>query len=70
MNKGGRRRLELKVQHSVAELKAQFRACTCAVARRRLQVVWWLVKGRNRKEVMELSAYSGFSLREISKRYN
>ena len=70
MNKGGRPSLELKAQHSVAELKAQFRACTCAVERRRTQVVWWLLEGRSRKEVMELSAYSSFSLRDIIKRYN
>ncbi len=70
MNKSGRPAKELKAQHSVEELKEHFRGCTCAVERRRLQVVWWLREGRNREEVMALSAYSSFSVREIIKRYN
>lgn len=70
MNKGGRPPIELKAQHSVEEFKEHFRGCTCAVERRRVQVVWWLREGRNRKEVMTLSAYSSFSVREIIKRYN
>jgi transposase len=70
MNKGGRPPIELKAQHSVEELKEHFRGCTCAVERRRVQTVWWLGEGRNREEVMALSAYSSFSVREIIKRYN
>ncbi len=70
MNKGGRPGIELKAQHSVEELKEHFRACTCAVERRRIQVVWWLVEGRSRKEATALSAYSSFSVLDIIKRYN
>lgn len=70
MNKGGRPQLELKGEHSVEELKAHFRRCTCAVERRRTQVLWWLREGRSRKEVMDLSAYSSFSVLDIIKRYN
>lgn len=70
MNKGGRPQLELDGNHSVLDLKEHFRACTCAVERRRLQVVWWLLEGRSRSEVMELSAYSSYSVREVIKRYN
>ncbi len=70
MNKSGRPAKELKAQHSVEELKKHFRGCTCAVERRRVQTVWWLCEGRNREEVMALSAYSSFSVREIIKRYN
>lgn len=70
MNKGGRPAIEITAQHSVAELKASYRSCKCAVEKRRIQVVWWLIEGRSRKEVMDLSAYSSFSIREIVKRYN
>ena len=70
MNKGGRPALKLAHQHSVEELKEHFRRCTCAVERRRTQVVWWLREGRSRKEVMALSAYSSFSILDIIKRYN
>ena len=72
MNKGrvGRRPIELKLQHSVEELKEQFRGCTCAVERRRTQVVWWLAQGMERKQVLKLSAYSEVSLWQLVKRYN
>ena len=70
MNKGGRPTLELNPQHSVEELKAHFRSCTCAVERRRTQAVWWLLEGRSRREVLDLSAYSNSSLVEIIGRYN
>jgi transposase len=70
MKKGGRPALEINSQHSIEELKAHFRTCSCAVERRRTQVVWWILEGRGRKEVMELSAYSNFSVVEIIKRYN
>ena len=70
MNKGGRPGIALKAQHRVEELKHHFRTCSCAVERRRTQVLWWLLEGRSRKEVMELSAYSEFSVRDIIKRYN
>lgn len=70
MNKGGRPALQVKAQHSVGALKEHFKACTCAVERRRTQVVWWLLEGRSRQEVMGLSAYSNFSVVDVIKRYN
>lgn len=66
----GRRALTLKVQHTPEELKAHYRACTCAVERRRIQAVWWLAEGKSRAEVMKLSAYAPVSLLEVIKRYN
>jgi transposase len=33
-------------------------------------VVWWLLEGRSRQEVMELSAYANFSVVAIINRYN
>lgn len=70
MNKGGRPPIALNEKHSVEQLKAHFRACTCAVERRRTQAVWWLLEGRSREEVVNLTAYSTSSLVEIIKRYN
>ena len=72
MKKGnvGRRSIEVKKQHSVKALKAHFRKSTCAVERRKTQVIWWLVEGKSRQEVMALSAYSHVSLVDIIKRYN
>lgn len=70
MNKGGRPALEINKQHSVEELKAHYRRCSCAVERRRTQAVWWLVEGRSRQEVLDLSAYSNSSLVEVIRRYN
>jgi transposase len=63
-------RLTLKKQASVKELKARYRASTCAVERRRLQVVWQLTEGKERAEVMAVSVYSRKSIVEIIKRYN
>lgn len=70
MSKGGRPALKLKVQHTVLELKEHFKRCTCAVERRRTQVIWWLTEERSRDEVMELSAYANVSIVAIIKRYN
>lgn len=69
-NKGGRPRLELKVQNSVEDLKRHYRTCTCAVEQRRTQAVWWLAEGRSRTEVLNLSGYSPSSLVSLIKRYN
>lgn len=68
--KVGRRAIELKLQHSIEELKDHYRHCTCAVERRRTQVIWWLAQGIERKQVLELSAYSQVSLWQLIKRYN
>lgn len=62
--------INLKVQQSADELKAHYRACTCAVERRRTQVIWWLTEGKSRQEVMQLTAYANVSLIKIIKRYN
>ncbi len=72
MSKGivGRRPTALKQQHSAEELKEHFRACSCAVERRRTQVIWWLTQGMERTQVLELSAYSETSLWQTVKRYN
>ncbi len=68
--KVGRRAIELKLQHSIEELKEHYRRCTCAVERRRTQVIWWLAQGIERKQVLELSAYSQVSLWQLVRRYN
>jgi transposase len=66
----GRRPTALELQHSAEELKQHFQACTCAVERRRTQIIWWLREGMTRKQVLELSAYSETSLWQTVKRYN
>jgi transposase len=68
--KVGRRPTELKLRHSVEELKEHFRRCTCAVERRRPQLIWWLAQGMERKQVLALSAYSEVSLWKLVGRYN
>lgn len=70
MKKIGRPEIGIKAQHSVEELREHFRGCNCAVERRRIQVVWWLVEGRGREEVIRLSAYAPSSLVDIIKGYN
>jgi hypothetical protein len=52
----GRTAIEFKRQASVKELKARYRASTCAVERRRLQAVWHLTEGKDRKEVLAITA--------------
>jgi transposase len=66
----GRNALDLKKQASVKELKQRYQSSTCAVERRRLQVVWQLTAGKSRADVMALTAYSNKSIVEIIKRYN
>jgi transposase len=66
----GRKAIEVKKQANVKELKARYRASTCAVERRRLQAVWQLTEGKERQEVLALTAYSPKSLVDIIKRYN
>lgn len=66
----GRRALALNAQHTPEELKAHYRACTCAVERRRIQAIWWLTEGKSRDEVMRLSAYAPVSLLGVIRRYN
>ncbi len=68
--KVGRQAIELKLQHSIEELRDHYRRCTCAVERRRTQVIWWLARGIERKQVLELSAYSEVSLWQLVRRYN
>jgi transposase len=68
--KTGRPALTVKKQASIQELKKHYQASTCAVERRRTQVIWWLSEGRSRSEVRKLSAYSNASIVEIVKRYN
>lgn len=58
-----------EAKHSVSELKRRYKRSTCAVERRRVQVIWWLTEGKSRAEALELSAYSGVQFREILKRY-
>lgn len=66
----GRPRIELKAQHTVEELRRHYQKVSCAVERRRTQVIWWLVEGKNPEEVLELSAYSAKNLVDIIRRYN
>lgn len=70
MSKVGRRPTALKLQQSAEELKERYRRCTCAVQRRRTQVIWWLAQGIERQQVLELWAYSEVSLWGLVKRYN
>ncbi len=62
--------IPLKLQHSVEELRAYYRASGDAVERRRLQVVWFLAEGKSRGEVVKLTAYNRISICEVVKRYN
>ena len=62
--------IPFKLQHSVEELRAYYRASTDAVERRRLQVIWFLAEGKSRIEVVKLTAYNRISVCEVVKRYN
>ena len=64
------RLIALKLQHSVEELRACYRASSDAVERRRLQVIWFLTEGKSRSEVAKLTAYNRISICEVVKRYN
>ncbi|CAN5813327.1 winged helix-turn-helix domain-containing protein [soil metagenome] len=62
--------IALNLQHSVEELRAYYRASNDAVELRRIQVVWFLAEGKNRSEVVKLTAYNRISICEVVKRYN
>ena len=62
--------IALKLQDSVDDLKAFYRASTDAVERRRVQVVWLLAEGKSQQEVVTLTAYNRMSVCDAVKRYN
>jgi transposase len=62
--------IPLKLQHSVDELRAYYRASSDAVERRRIQAIWFLAEGKSRSEVATLTAYNRISICEVVKRYN
>lgn len=62
--------IPLKLQHSVEELRAYYRASSDAVERRRIQVIWFLAEGKSRSEVSKLTAYNRIGICDFVKRYN
>jgi transposase len=66
----GRAAIALKVRDSEAVLKEAYQRSTCAVERRRLQVIRLMQRGKSRQEVKEETAYSDLSIREVVQRYN
>lgn len=66
----GRSAIALKVQDREQALKQAYQRSTCAVERRRIQVIRLMKRGKSRQEVKEETAYSDLSIREIVQRYN
>jgi transposase len=66
----GRAAIALKVQDNEDALKRAYQRSTCAVERRRLQVIRLMKRGKSRQEVKEETAYSDLSIREVVQRYN
>jgi transposase len=66
----GRPGIQVRTQHSDKELKAAYQRSTCAVERRRLQVIRLMQEGRERREVKKITAYSDLSIRKVVQRYN
>ncbi len=61
---------ELRLKHTVVELRDHYKKCKDAVERRRTQVIWLLAEGQERKDVQAITAYSDWSMRDIITRYN
>lgn len=66
----GRPALQVKAQHSLDELNKAYRASDCKIQQRKIQVVKWLMEGRSRIEVCELSTYSKPTIVRIIREYN
>jgi len=64
------RAIGIKLHDNEQALKQAYQRSTCAVERRRIQVIRMLRRGKSRAEVREATAYSGVSMVEIVKRYN
>ena len=62
--------LKVKFQHEAAELWEGYQASTCAVERRRFQVLALLAEGRTRADVLAITRYSVPSYVDLVHRYN
>jgi len=62
--------LKAKFQHEAAELWEGYQASTCAVERRRFQVLALLAEGRTRADVLAITRYSVPSYVDLVHRYN
>ena len=62
--------LKVKFQHDAAELWQGYQASTCAVERRRFQMLALLAEGRPRAEVLAITRYSVPSYVDLVHRYN
>ena len=63
-------RLTLQPHHTAQELWQAYQHSTCAVERRRLQVVALLAEGKSKAEVQAITRYSHPRYLEIIHRYN
>jgi transposase len=66
----GRPKIELRLQHTTAELQHHYQHAPTAVERRRTQVIWFLANGTPSHEVESLTAYSHPSLLDTIHKYN
>lgn len=62
-------RLTVEFQHSSAELWSAYQASTCAVERRRLQVLALLSEGRSKADVLAITRYSVPRYLDVLHRY-
>ena len=62
--------LKVNFQHDAAELWKGYQTSTCAVERRRFQVLALLAEGRRRAEVLAITRYSVPSYVDLVHRYN
>jgi transposase len=67
----GRRSISIERQEDKEQgLKQAYQQSTCAVERRRIQVIRMMRRGKSRAEIKEVTAYSDVSIIEVVKRYN
>lgn len=66
----GRSSKELKLSHTVEELKIQYQKCKDNIEGRRIQVICLLAEGREREDIQAITAFSDWSMRNIITRYN
>jgi transposase len=67
----GRRSISIERQEDKEQaLKQAYQRSTCAVERRRIQVIRMMRGGKSREEIKEVTAYSDVSIIEGVKRYN
>jgi len=67
----GRRAISIEREEDKEQaLKQAYQRSTCAVERRRIQVIRMMRRGKSREEIKEVTAYSDVSIIEVVKRYN